>query len=819
MESIFKFSQVRSSVKADLEYVIKITESDIDFVNNNQGANDFFDLNDTVLHNYETVMKSVTQNSELIKILSYPEALSDNSSGRHKLIACSELIERINKIKIAAGKEPATKFVKMAIVATINQKYSESQKQNLKLYCDYLKICNLKDFLNKNSNKNISLENFNFLYNAPILLPESVGKTGGSASNHFHVPHTFGSIKPTGIADLKIVKQQLKKYEAGEIVNIENVLKGEVKSQNITTSKTTEEYVYIETENTSSSEMTLETSDRFEVSQAASEAIGEEALYHAGIGISSSWGPTKFSADADASFSNSKNTSTETASEYAKEVTQKAVEKVTERQLRVESSKIIKSYEDKTSHEFNNIDGSDHITGIYQWVDKIYEAQIYNYGKRQMYDIMIPEPAAYYVNANAPVTLMDLPNKPEEINFNSSDINDNNYRELISRYGVSSVSAPPQKTISKSEVMQFSNVKEDEEQVTKAKIAIDDGYVPVQAEINYLVNEYSNKSQPWFLNVAVGSWQRIIAQSGDKDEQDSGLFTTPDAGQEYRYYGKEVIPLMESGGELSCTLLTFRIGTASVSIHIKCERNENSYQAWQLEVYGAILNAYTEQKNTYEDATNQSTLFGLSEIGKNPLENRKIIDTELKKHAITILTKQNFRHFDSINENDRDKITNNDEEIDVNESIEEGKYVRFFENAFEWQNMTYSLYPYFWGRKSKWVEKINTEESDQLFKDFVQSGFCRLALPVRPGFESAVAFFMSTGEVWEGGDAPSIGDETYVSVAQELSEKIGRAQGEIAEGEPWEYRVPTSLIKLRKDGELPEWEKNDDGTWVEKVKK
>lgn len=819
MESIFKFSQVRSAVKADIEYVIKITEDDIKYVDNDQGAGDFFDLNDTVLDHYEDAMRSVTQNSELISILSYPEIISNESSNRKKLIACSKLIEKINKIKIVTEKEPTTKFVKMAIVATINQKSSESQKNKLKLYYDYLKICNLKEYLHKNLSKKISLENFNYLYNAPILLPESVGKIGGSASNHFHVPHTFGSIKPTGVADLKIVKQQLKGYETGEIVNIENILKGEVKSKNITISKTTEDYIYTETENTSSSEITLETNDRFEVSQAASEAIGEDASYHAGVAISSSWGPTKFSADADANFSNSKNTSTETASEYAKEVTQKAVEKITERQLRVESRKIIQSYEDKTSHEFNNIGGNAHITGIYQWVDKIYEAQIYNYGKRQMYDIMIPEPAAYYVNSNAPVTLMDLPDKPEEINFNTSDINDDNYRELISRYGVSSVSAPPQKTISKSEVMQFSNVQKDEEQVNTAKIAIDDGYVPVQAEINYLVNEYSDKSQPWFLNVAVGSWQRIIAESGEKDEQDSGLFTTPDAGQEYRYYGKEVIPLMESGGELSCSLLTFRIGTASVSIHVKCERNENSYQAWQLEVYGAILNAYNEQQSAYEDATNQSTLFGLAEIGKNPLENRKIIDTELKKHAITILTNQNFRHFDSIRENDRDKITNNDEEIDVNESIQEGKYVRFFENAFEWQNMTYSLYPYFWGRKNKWIEKINTEESDQLFKDFVQSGFCRLALPVRPGFESAISFFMNTGEVWEGGNAPIIGDEAYVSVAQELSEKIGRAQGEIAEGEPWEFRVPTSLIKLRKDDELPEWEKDDDGIWIEKVKK
>ena len=36
------------------------------------------------------------------------------------------------------------------------------------------------------------------------------------------------------------------------------------------------------------------------------------------------------------------------------------------------------------------------LTGVYRWVDKYYEAQIYNYGKRMMFEFIIPEPAAFY---------------------------------------------------------------------------------------------------------------------------------------------------------------------------------------------------------------------------------------------------------------------------------------------------------------------------------------------------------------------------------------------------------------------------------------
>ena len=34
-------------------------------------------------------------------------------------------------------------------------------------------------------------------------------------------------------------------------------------------------------------------------------------------------------------------------------------------------------------------------------------------------------------------------------------------------------------------------------------------------------------------------------------------------------------------------------------------------------------------------------------------------------------------------------------------------------------------------------------------------------------------------------------------------------------GEPWEVRVPTTLIKLRSDDKLPAWKKKPDGSWVE----
>ena len=39
------------------------------------------------------------------------------------------------------------------------------------------------------------------------------------------------------------------------------------------------------------------------------------------------------------------------------------------------------------------------IRGIYQWVDKKYSMRVVNYGKRLLYDVVVPEPASFLIHA------------------------------------------------------------------------------------------------------------------------------------------------------------------------------------------------------------------------------------------------------------------------------------------------------------------------------------------------------------------------------------------------------------------------------------
>jgi hypothetical protein len=147
-------------------------------------------------------------------------------------------------------------------------------------------------------------------------------------------------------------------------------------------------------------------------------------------------------------------------------------------------------------------------------------------------------------------------------------------------------------------------------------------------------------------------------------------------------------------------------------------------------------------------------------------------------------------------------------------------------------------------------------------------------IPVRPGYEEAIAHYMkSDGELWDGGDPPHVDDELYVSIIDEIKEQqraeVGKTDGTLTVtqgstsvtgsgtafdaddedrsitidgeryridtvasptdltlrdvyrgstrpaarytigakymGEPWEVRIPTSLVMLQADSSLPDW--------------
>lgn len=605
------------------------------------------------------------------------------------------------------------------------------------------------------------------------------------------VPTTHGDLKPVGIGDLLVVKQALKRYDAYDLSDVVNVMKNEHKSTETKRTQSETTTTSVETTVTQEEERDQQTTERFEMQTESSNVQKTDESLKLGASISASYGPfVTFKASADYGLNNSKEQSSKVATNYSKEVTNKASSKITQSVKKTMSTTYVQTYLEDNVHEWNNVGGSGHVIGQYQWLNKIYEAQVFNYGKRLLFDTTVSEPAAflYYAMVKKPAPGSNLV-KPIPFTLTPDQINEGNFAYYVQQYNAEGVQAPPDPFTTVSKTFDGADDRTDRGEFTKtAELPLPAGYKAIASSV-FVTFSYWDAGQA-AVDVALGSVSHRWTNATGIGFWNSAL------------NGETVsIPFV---------LRTFRIAVATASVEIRCARTDTALEIWKLATHQAIKQGYEKMLRDYDDALAAAQNEAASEAhGTNPDANAIAIREEMKRLMITLFTNQQFDIFGSIAPGPFGYP-----QMDIAVAEAQGAYVRFFEEAFEWEQMMYIFYPYFWARKQLWAERILFNDDDPQFQAFLKAGGARVVVSVRPGFELAVAHFMETGQIWNGGDPPTITDPDYLSIIDEIKEQEGAPEGEVPQGDPWDVRVPTQLIKLRTVDTLPEWKKDSNGTWV-----
>ncbi|WP_298515132.1 hypothetical protein [uncultured Kordia sp.] len=597
------------------------------------------------------------------------------------------------------------------------------------------------------------------------LYPASLG---GSTS--VEAPVVFG-IQRLGIADYRKVEQEVCCYVPGEVSHIENIMAREYKSKDVkrTRRQETTDTFSSESERENLTETT--STDRFEMNQEIASISAQDQSTNASAGIR--WGGNKFGGDASASFANSTSSeeSESQAITHAKELTERALDRVVQKVREERVTKVVEEYEETTSHGFDNRKGDKHVSGVYRWVDKVYENKLLNYGKRLMYEFMIPEPASFHDLAIQMTNEEDVlvkPVDPRTASFQKMKdhkaVNATTYKHWAAIYNAE-VSEPPVESmyIGKAFSYQATEIVDDryERYGENEEVTIPEGYYTTYAKAYW--EDSSDGYTPNATKIIVGSEK--IATKG-------ALFSIP----------KHVdsIPVSFSSlGHLSGN------STVSIKVQILPEAKEK----WQLETFNAIIEAYEERIAEYNEKLAAQKEMKNQKIDINPGFFREIEKTVLRKNCITYLLGHDNLGKDLIS--NRQSIT----EITArysNASLDDyAAKVKFFEQAFEWDIMSYYFYPFYWANKEKWGELYQIQNNDPLFKAFLQSGMARVIITVRPGFEEMVNWYMATGQIWNGGQVPTLDDEEFVSIVEELRNPESEVE------ETWETRVPTSLTVIQ----------------------
>lgn len=633
-------------------------------------------------------------------------------------------------------------------------------------------------------------------------------------------------LRAVGVADLLVVKQQIKRYEGGEIAHIENVLAGEGKVRTHRQLNRTEEVISTLKEQEREKQTELETTERFELNRETSRTQTTDQKIGFGLSLSGKYGPSvEFDSKLDVSDQTTEENSLKSSVTYAKDIVERSKERILERVREERRLTILREVEEVNEHRLTNETG-EHSAGIYQFVDKIYESQVFNYGLRQMFDFMIPEPASYLWHLEKmPQPDPELPIPPIRLEVEAPDasyIDEGNYLRLGARYGAKGLKAPPPIFLVKSASVAQGLGNESEEDQPRSRnqieVEIPKGYRPVWA----LTTVMGMTDEDPYFSFSVGGEHNVWKPEGDElidVEHDDLHFYRPNAN---------LATIFPSDGGLYADddklyMHIFAHETANYSVHTKVtfQRKSEALREWSTSAYETIAESYSNVLLRYQQEVEtlkqrKEAEKGLAfEFGNPPSVNERMIRTELKKHCLAFIRNE---HAGLLSTDHTAGGAIYPPLFSLDDAKADGAFIRFFEHAFEWDQIQYVFYPYFWARPGGWADRFHARNMDAELEEFLKAGYARVVVPVRVGFDAAVSYFMQEGKVWNDEGEPPIGHPLYKPIVDEIKERTGGDLGEVPVGEPWETRLPTAAVLVRRDQTLPEWERVSPNEWRWKPK-
>ena len=605
------------------------------------------------------------------------------------------------------------------------------------------------------------------------------------------VPSGFG-FKQIGVAEYLKVEQTVHCYLEGEVSHIENIMAREYREKSTRRLVRNEETITTESETEREQLTDTQTTDRFEMQSEVAKIIQQNKDVSAAVNAGYNRGGFFLNGGASFSSSTSKEDSTHQAITEAKEITERALDRVVTRVREERIRKITEEFEENNKHGFDNRRGDKHVVGVYRWVDKLYKNQIYNYGKRMMFEFMIPDPAKLH--------LLGMEIDPDIHVVLTPPVDPRTAPQMMMK---------DFRAVDETKAAYWAGLYNAEiETPLDNEIYISDAFADGSAGGSF--NSSADYAGGKSFSMDIPENYKAMSFDGrfgfafvyKKLENTHGVVTIGNKDFKIEDLARKTISLSHTldgvKGKLGVGFHGGDVGGFSISLRVKCQRTNDYYNQWKQDTFKAIMDAYYEALAEYERKVAEEDAKAVHIKGTNPGFYREVENTILRKNCISYLIDQNPNAKNTYGKDLTKPGSNSFEsyEIKVDKNLDEyASFVKFIEQAFEWNIISYSFYPFYWGPRSGWRGKYQFDESnDPTFRAFVQAGLARVIVTVTPGFEEAVQLYLTTGKIWNGGQVPVIGDKLFRDLIADVRKPTGEPQGKA-----WLSRVPTSLTILQAD--------------------
>lgn len=549
-------------------------------------------------------------------------------------------------------------------------------------------------------------------------------------------------IRPYAVGQLKMVRYALSRYEPGEIAHIENVLKGEQKKylQRDRTLTTTTMSEHKRTENKLNEELDESSSDLVTVAKTTLAGYTKTRAYD---NFDTTYGPpTEVTLNGSWVTTRAAATAPDTAetTDFVKKILNHTVNHISDHITEKRACSRLSETENVRTSIMDNRHGDRHFRGIYRWLNKVYHITQENYGNRFMLEIKLYDPASTYIQSQQAINNIDLvkPLSPAEKGIsNFNDITRDNYLSLLSYYHIDQVSLPP------AEVTYVNVTLRDSD--TIGYVDIPQGYGAVAATIAGIF------SADGTLSGMAGSQIFTITNTTTTQE----LVLPGESG---------TLPISVMAG----TGLT----TFMLNAELLCHPLPSVLDEWKVTIYQQIHTAWQQALRAYD--THITSLAREDEV-PNALLLRNLEQSIIQQRCRALL----MELYKTVQGGDPGQM-----------------YEQFFNQAFEWNELTFTL------NDAPLKHSTTLKGKSDSLRPFLQATTATVFLPVVPAENYRALYYLSAGLLWELPDRYTPVNEKDIAIALSLKQ-VTHWHGHVVPERTWEIKLPTEMQIIDEQNRLP----------------
>jgi type II secretion system protein G len=420
-----------------------------------------------------------------------------------------------------------------------------------------------------------------------------------------------------------------------------------------------------------------------------------------------------------------------------------------------------------------------------------WQVDLIRYGLRMTYDIVIPNPGDYL--AQRILDLYDIDRQIEEgfkfsLKLEDLDLKDQNkLREYAQLYGADIGEIPDLTKRNGPNIppINISNLTKTIDRVYWGSfdLVVENDYEIDSILTNVIVSTDSSGTQ-YVLDIIHYPGVGLQLKRSDTDPDPLRGNRADGVSWELGKHGGNVQnlrfeELKGRSGTITVTYQTVRITHISFIVTWTLKLKDSAYQRWRFKTWNILRQAAEEKYIKERDMLREKRSRLEEEIARDDaLTLRKMEREEIIRGVLGWILGPQFRlrcsQFSS-SPVDRPKLADEVSRFlglldhdsgkdDWGTVLAFGEFIKYIQQAVEWENMVFILYPYFWDKCGNWKNKIHLYHPDTRHRDFLRAGAARVVLTIRPGFEESFATLMDElnfGKI-------SRDSHPYITTAQEI---------------------------------------------------